>query len=51
VHRILGLWWLGFGTGDIEVSFADASGMTQKWVIHNVWNADRRISQIRERVA
>lgn len=51
VHRILGLWWLGFGTGDIEISFVDASGSTQKWVIHNVWNADRRISQIRERVA
>jgi hypothetical protein len=36
VHRILGLWFLGFGTGDLDISFATEAGPKQ-YVLKNVW--------------
>ncbi len=50
VHRVLGLRWLGFGTGDIEVTFTEPGSGTQKWTIHNVWSADKRVREIEERI-
>lgn len=48
VHRILGLWWLGFGTGDIELTFNDAGGGMQKVILENVWRADHKIKAIQK---
>ena len=38
VHKILGLAFLGFGTGDIEISF-DAAGGRERHELKNVWRA------------
>lgn len=39
VHRLLGLWFLGFGTGDIEVRFSTPGGGTRVYALKNVWRA------------
>ncbi len=36
---VLGLWFLGFGTGDIEVRFSTPGGGTRVYALKNVWRA------------
>lgn len=53
VHRILGLWWLGFGTGDIEVRFSTPGSGQGRFLLKNVWNAahvEREINRLVPRV-
>ena len=49
VHRLLGLWFLGFGTGDIEVRFNTAGGGQRLYLLKNVWRAahvEREINRL-----
>jgi hypothetical protein len=46
VHRFLGLWWLGFGTGDIELTYSDPVVGWHREVVENVWRADHIVDQI-----
>jgi hypothetical protein len=49
IHRLLGLWFLGFGTGDIEVRFSTAGGGQRIFVLKNVWRAahvEREINRL-----
>lgn len=41
VHRLLGLWFLGYGTGDLSVSFDTAAGHG-RYTIKNVWRAKEK---------
>jgi hypothetical protein len=36
VHRLLGLWFLGFGTGDLDISFSTPGG-EKHYALKNVW--------------
>jgi len=51
VHRLLGLWFLGVGTGDIEVRFSTAGGGQRLYVLKNVWRAAYVESEINRLVA
>ena len=51
VHRLLGLWFLGFGTGDIEVSFSTAGGGQKVYFLKNVWRAAHVEKEINRLVA
>src|SRR6516165_5548106 len=51
VHRLLGLWFLGFGTGDIEVRFSTAGGGQRLYVLKNVWRAAHVENEINRLVA
>jgi hypothetical protein len=49
VHRLLGLWFLGFGTGDIEIRFSTAGGGQEVFFLKNVWRAayvEREINRL-----
>ncbi len=49
VHRLLGLWFLGFGTGDIEVRFSTAGSGQKVYFLKNVWRAayvEREINRL-----
>jgi hypothetical protein len=46
VHGILGLGFLGLGTGDIHVKFGVPGGGSQNHVFRNVWRPDRKIAQM-----
>jgi hypothetical protein len=37
VHRLLGLWFLGFGTGDIEIRFSTPGAGQRVYLLKNVW--------------
>lgn len=37
VHRVLGLWFLGFGTGDLDVRFGTPGGGQRIYHLKNVW--------------
>jgi hypothetical protein len=39
VHRLLGLWFLGFGTGDIEIRFSTPGAGQKVYFLKNVWRA------------
>jgi hypothetical protein len=39
VHRLLGLWFLGFGTGDIEIRFSTPGAGQRVYLLRNVWRA------------
>jgi hypothetical protein len=41
VHRLLGLAFLGFGTGDIRVRFSTPGGGQHVYLLKNVWRAGR----------
>lgn len=43
VHRILGLKFLGLGTGDIAVKFDVPGGGSQEHVFRNVWRPEAKI--------
>jgi hypothetical protein len=44
VHTILGLRFLGLGTGDIEVKFDVPGGGSQHHVFKNVWRPESKIA-------
>ncbi|MCB0031379.1 MAG: hypothetical protein KDE28_25890 [Anaerolineales bacterium] len=46
VHRLLGLWWLGGGTGDVEIRFTTPSGGTETHIIKNVWRVGQKLDRI-----
>ena len=49
VHRLLGLWFLGFGTGDIEIRFSTAGSGQKVFALKNVWRAahvEREINRL-----
>jgi hypothetical protein len=39
MHWLFGLKWLGFGTGDIEISYTGANNARETHIIRNVWRA------------
>jgi hypothetical protein len=48
VHRVLGLWFLGFGTGDLDVSFSVPGGQ-RNYTLKNVWrvgSVEREINRL-----
>jgi hypothetical protein len=51
VHRLLGLWFLGFGTGDIEIRFSTAGSGQKVIFLRNVWRAAYVEKQINRLVA
>ena len=51
VHRLLGLWFLGFGTGDIEIRFRTAGSGQKVFYLKNVWRAARVEREINRLVA
>ena len=51
VHRLLGLWFLGFGTGDIEVRFNTPGQGTKVYFLKNVWRAAHVEKEINRLVA
>jgi hypothetical protein len=51
VHRLLGLWFLGFGTGDIEIRFATAGSGQKVFALKNVWRAGHVEKEINRLVA
>jgi hypothetical protein len=50
VHRVLGLWWLGLGTGDVVVRFSDPGGGVHHEVITNVWRAKSKVEAVNRRI-
>ena len=49
VHRLLGLWFLGFGTGDLEVRFSTPGSGQRSYHLKNVWRAatvEREINRL-----
>ncbi len=50
VHRVLGLWWLGFGTGDVVLTYSEPGGGAHREVINNVWRVDHKIREINRRI-
>jgi hypothetical protein len=51
VHKILGLRFLGFGTGDIDVKFDVPGGGSQHHVFRNVWRPDAKIHRMEALIA
>ena len=51
VHRLLGLWFLGFGTGDIEIRFSTAGSGQKVFFLKNVWRAAHVEKEINRLVA
>ncbi len=51
VHRLLGLWFLGFGTGDIEVRFSTPGPGQKVYFLKNVWRAAHVEKEINRLVA
>ena len=51
VHRLLGLWFLGFGTGDIEVRFSTPGAGQKVYFLKNVWRAAHVEKEINHLVA
>jgi hypothetical protein len=51
VHRLLGLWFLGFGTGDIEIRFSTAGSGQKVFYLRNVWRAGHVEKEINRLVA
>lgn len=41
VHRVLGLWFLGFGTGDLDVQFSVPGGGQRVFNLKNVWQVTK----------
>jgi len=46
VHRILGLWFLGFGTGDLDVHITRGGGGEKHYELKNVW----RIGDVEDKI-
>ena len=46
VHKLLGLRFLGLGTGDIEVKFDVPGGGSQHHLFKNVWRPDAKIGRM-----
>jgi hypothetical protein len=50
VHKILGLGFLGLGTGDIDVKFSVPGGGSQHHVFRNVWRPTTKIERLEKLV-
>jgi hypothetical protein len=48
VHTLLGLRFLGLGTGDIEVRFDVPGGGSQHHLFRNVWRPDAKVGKMEE---
>jgi hypothetical protein len=48
VHTLLGLRFLGLGTGDIEVKFDVPGGGSQQHIFKNVWRPDRKVGRMEQ---
>jgi hypothetical protein len=46
VHKILGLGFLGFGTGDIDIKFDVPGGGSQHHSFKNVWRPDVKVARM-----
>lgn len=46
VHKILGLGFLGIGTGDIDVKFDVPGGSSQHHSFKNVWRPDAKVARM-----
>jgi hypothetical protein len=46
VHKILGLGFIGLGTGDIDVKFSVPGGGSQHHVFRNVWRPTAKITRM-----
>lgn len=51
VHKMLGLRFLGLGTGDIEVKFDVPGGGSQHHLFKNVWRPDAKINRMETLIA
>ncbi len=51
VHRLLGLWFMGFGTGDIEIRFSTAGSGQKVFFLKNVWRAGHVEKEINRLIA
>ena len=51
VHKILGLGFLGLGTGDIDVKFDVPGGGSQHHVFKNVWRPGAKIARMEKLIA
>ncbi len=51
VHKILGLGFLGLGTGDIAVTFSVPGGGSQQHVFRNVWRPTAKIARLEKLIA
>jgi hypothetical protein len=51
VHRLLGLWFFGFGTGDIDIRFSTPGSGQKAFYLKNVWRAARGEKEIYRLVA
>jgi hypothetical protein len=51
VHKLLGLRFLGFGTGDIEVKFDVPGGGSQYHLFKNVWRPDAKIARMEQLIS
>lgn len=51
VHRVLGLWFLGFGTGDLDVRFSTPGGGQRIYSLKNVWRVGHVEREINRMVA
>jgi len=49
VHRILGLWFLGLGTGDLEIAVSTSHGQ-MKFTLRNIWRVGAREKQINQMI-
>ncbi len=41
VHRVLGLWFMGFGTGDLDIRFSTPGGGQRIYHLKNVWRVGK----------
>jgi hypothetical protein len=51
VHRLLGLWFIGAGTGDIEIRFSTSGSGQKVFFLKNVWRAGHVEKEINRLVA
>jgi hypothetical protein len=51
VHKILGLGFLGLGTGDIDVKFSAPGGGSQHHVFRNVWRPTAKIARMEKLIS
>lgn len=51
VHKILGLRFLGLGTGDIDVKFDVPGGGSQQHLFKNVWRPDAKIGRMEQLIS
>jgi hypothetical protein len=51
VHKLFGLRYFGFGTGDIDVKFDIPGGGSQHHVFKNVWRPDAQVARMEKLIS